>query len=233
MVWMTASDPGCAGPMREKNDIVFDLAASHPDRIIPYCTLSANEQGRCLDELKRCLDCGPCIGVKMHRYYQPAYTLKSDFLQPVLELLAEHRLVYMNHVFQNHEHLRWAMQKYPDVTFMSGHIDRTIHALALAHANLCDCTCAAMRPDELADEVRRHGRSDRLLVGSDFGLFCLAFGIGMVAYADIDEEHKRNILGRNAVRLLERTRWYTPAMLRSLPRCQMRRTDQRLACTST
>ena len=71
-----------------------------------------------------------------------------------------------------------------------------------------------MTPDALGDEVTRLGASGSLLVGSDFGLLCLAFGIGMVAYAEIDESHKRNILGLNAMKLMEHADWYRPSLLR-------------------
>ncbi len=218
MVWMTASDPGYAAPMRVKNDFVFDLADAHPERIIPYCTLSANEPGACLAELKRCLDRGPCIGVKMHRYSQPPYTVQSDFLQPIFELLDERRLVYMNHCFTDIPALRAALERYPDVAFMPGHLDPAIFRLTADHPNLNVCTCAAMTPDSVTAELAATPRPDRLLVGSDFGLFCLSFGIGMIAYAEIDDSDKRRILGENAVRLMERTAWYDPSMLKCTSR---------------
>ena len=214
MVWMSASEPGYGDAMRVTNDIVFGLARELPDRVIPYCTLSACEQDRCLEELRRCLALGPCIGVKMHRYHQPAYTLKADFLQPVLETLEAEGVIYMNHDLGDLDTLRWAAAKYPRLTFMDGHFRVASRDLCAEHTNVCDCTCAAMVPDEVRVEVARRGRSDNLLVGSDIGLLCLAFGIGMVAYADIPEPDKRNILGLNAIRLLERTRWFRKPMIR-------------------
>ena len=214
MSWMTASDPGYAAPMRVKNDYVFDLSDAFPDRIIPYCTLSANEPDSCLDELQRCLGRGRCIGVKMHVYQQPPYTLQSDFLQPILELLSEHRLVYLNHTLGDFTVLRWALERYPDLMFMNGHFYPVINDLARDYPNLRDCICAAEPPDAVGNEVQRMGQSDTMLVGSDFGLFCLSFGIGAIAYAEMDERHKRNILGVNAVKLLERTAWYSPSILR-------------------
>ena len=42
----------------------------------------------------------------------------------------------------------------------------------------------------------------------------LAFGIGALAYAGIPEQDKRNLLGLNAVKLLERTDWFQRSMLR-------------------
>jgi hypothetical protein len=47
-----------------------------------------------------------------------------------------------------------------------------------------------------------------MLAGSDFGLFHLGFGIGMVAYTNLKEEAKRNIIGGNALSVLERTSWW-------------------------
>jgi len=213
MVWMSASGPGHADAMSVKNDYVFDFAAEYPDRIIPYCTLSSNKPDQCLAELKRCIARGRCIGVKMHRYYQAEYTLKTDFVQPVLSLLAEHRLVYLNHQLGEADAIEWAADKYPDVTFMEGHFWPGFTDMAGSRSNLVNNICAASSPDAIGKEVRRVGRSDTLLVGSDFALFCLAFGIGMVAHADMPEQDKRNILGLNALKLLQRTSWFEPSIL--------------------
>lgn len=207
MVWMSAADPGYAGAMDWKNDFVFDLADEWPDRVVPYCSLSANEPAGCLGELRRCLGRGRCVGVKMHRYEQPRYTLESDFLQPVFEVLDEKRMVYLNHCFEDHAALVWAAERYPHVTFLAGHMDSRINDLAVRHANIRDCTCAAESPGAVTAEVRRLGRSDTMLVGSDVGLFSLSFGMGAVAYGDMAEEDKSNILGRNALRLLARMGW--------------------------
>lgn len=211
--WISASNPGYAGDVAAKNDIVFDLADRYPGRIVPWCTLSAHATAEARAELDRCLGLGPCIGVKMHRYRQPAYTLRSDFLQPVLERLDALKLVYINHEFVSLPDLEWACTRYPDVVFMAGHFSPRINDLTASQPNLVDCTCAAMHYRSVEREVRRIGTSRTMLVGSDFPLFHLGFGIGMVAYADLDEADKRAIVGLNALRLLRRTDWFRPAML--------------------
>lgn len=207
-VWMSASGPGFTDDLAVKNDYVFDFAREFPDRIIPYCTLSANCPRRAERELKRCLSLGRCIGVKMHRYCQEPYTLRSDFMQGVLEILQDRRMVYINHDLGDRGDVEWAVEKYPQVAFVAGHFSPDTNDLALEHPNLFDCACAAHSPDELEREVARLGRSDTMLVGSDFSLFHLGFGIGMVAYARMSENDKENILYLNALKLLRRMAWF-------------------------
>jgi predicted TIM-barrel fold metal-dependent hydrolase len=206
-VWMTAANPGYSGDLSAKNDEVFTLADHAPDRVLPYCTLSANTPERCLPELRRCLGRGRCVGVKMHVYQQPPYSLRSAWLQPVLEELSARRLVYLNHTLFSVEELEWAADRYPDITFVAGHFWPAANDVATRRPNVKDCTCAAMAPGALEHEVRRLGRSDTLLVGSDFALFALAFGFGMLAYAELSETDKRNILGLNALRIIRRIAW--------------------------
>lgn len=213
MVWMSASGPGYNDEPAVKNDHVFDFAAAHPGRIVPYCTLSANDPGGTLPELKRCLAKGPCVGVKMHRYHQAEYSLLDPFMQPVLELLTEQCLLYMNHDLGDRAELEEVLRRYPDLRVMAGHFNPRVNDLAGTHANLLDCTCAASAPESIGHEVRRLGTARSMLVGSDFSLFCLAFGIGMVAYADISDADKRDILGGNALRVLERMSWFDRSML--------------------
>jgi len=214
MVWMTASNPGYSGDISEKNDFVFDFAERYPDRIIPYCVLSANTPERNVAELRRCLDRGRCIGVKMHVYRQPEYTMRSDFLQPVFEILSEHGLVYMNHGYPNLPDLEWALQRYPDLVFLGGHFGPDYYRPVLDYPNFYDCTCAAQSYNCVDREVRQHRDSEKLLVGSDFSLFQLGFGVGMIAYTEMPEADKEAILGRNALTLLERTRWFERGMVR-------------------
>lgn len=213
-VWMSASDPGYGGPMRDANETVFALARQYPDRILPYCTLSAGDPKGCLAELRRCLEYPRCIGVKMHRYEQPPYTVKSDFLQPVLELLNDGKRVYINHCFESLTDLDWALARYPDLTFINGHMAHHLMERAGRYSNFYVCTCAAMVPDELGGVVAQAGRSDKLLVGSDFNLFCLAFGPGMLAYSTMSDADQRRILGLNALRLLRRQGWWHDGLLR-------------------
>ncbi len=213
MVWMCAADPGYAAPARFKNEIVFRLAEKYPRRIIPYCTLSANEPDNCLPELKRCIESGPCIGVKMHRYDQPPYTMKSAFLQPILEQVNELKLVYMNHCFTDLDALTWASERYPDITFVAGHLDSNVIRVAERHLNILDCTCAAQSPNQLGELAKARGSARSMMVGSDFGLFNLGFGVGMLAFADICEDDKKRILGLNALELLKRQPWFSTDML--------------------
>ncbi len=88
------------------------------------------------------------------------------------------------------------------------------YRIAKTHANLYDCTCAGQSPDWVEHEVKRCGSSTSMLVGSDFPLFCLAFGTGMIVYTTLPESDKQNILGRNALRILERISWYEKATRR-------------------
>ncbi|MBT3276331.1 MAG: amidohydrolase family protein [Spirochaetales bacterium] len=214
LVWMCASGPGWADNLRRQNDRVFDFAKRHPRRVIPYCTLSSHDPARAVDELLRCMEYPYCIGVKMHRYHQPQYTVKGDFLRPILEILDERKLVYLNHQFINLNDLEWAAATYPGITFLAGHgVDTSINDLACRFNNIKDSTCAAMGYREIETEVKRLGRSDTILVGSDFGLFHMGFGIGMIAYADIEENAKRSILGANALSILKKTDWWSSAGL--------------------
>ncbi len=134
--------------------------------------------------------------------------MRSDWMQPVLEMLDEHRLIYLNHEFQDGEALVWAAQKYPNVAFVSGHWSDDVNTLALKHPNIFDCTCACDDYRAMELEVARLGTSETMLVGSDFNLIDLGFGLGPVAYATISEQDKRNILGLNALKLLKRVAWF-------------------------
>ena len=206
-VVFSASQPGYGGELSQANDWIIAFVEAAPERIMGYCTLSTNRPDRNLDELERCYEAGLRFGVKMHRYKQPAYAITDRFLDPVFEFLNERRLVYLNHSLGPLDAIRTAAERWPGVTFMNGHGTIDIAGLARITPNVRANVCAMIYYEQVAQLVRAHG-SRHLLLGSDFNLFQPGFGIGPVAYARIAEDDKRNILGLNAIALMEGMAWY-------------------------
>ena len=212
MACLSASGLAAAGALSRANDDVLRAVKRHPGRILGYCTLSSVRPERQLDELKRCYDLGLRVGVKMHRYNQPAYKLADKFLDPIFEFLSRRRLIYINHTLGPLDELREVARRWPDVTFLNGHGDVNYATLGADVPNVFANVCAMIQHGDIADLVRRCG-AKHLLLGSDFGLFQAGFGIGPVAFADIPEEDKLDILGRNALAIFERMEWWAPSRL--------------------
>jgi predicted TIM-barrel fold metal-dependent hydrolase len=206
-VVFSASQPGYGGELAQANDPILAFVEAAPQRIMGYCTLSATRPERNLAELERCYDAGLRFGVKMHRYKQPEYAITDRFLDPVFEFLDERRLVYLNHSLGPLGVIRTAAGRWPGVTFMNGHGTIEVAGLARTTPNVRANVCAMIEYQQVAQLVRVHG-SRHLLLGSDFNLFQPGFGIGPVAYARISEQDKRNILGLNALELMEKMAWY-------------------------
>ena len=207
LVVFSTSEPGYGGDLSLANDRVIAFVKAAPDRVMGYCTLSANRPERNLDELERCYDAGLRLGVKMHRYKQPEYEITDPLLEPVFEFLSERRLIYLNHTLGSLDVIRTAAERWPGVTFMNGHGSIEVAGLAHSVLNVRANTCAMIYYRDIAQLVEAHG-SQNLLLGSDFNLFQPGFGIGPVAYAQIAEEDKRNILGLNAIEIVKRMEWY-------------------------
>jgi predicted TIM-barrel fold metal-dependent hydrolase len=207
LVVLSAAEPGYGGDRSLANDRVIGFCRAAPERIMGYCTLSAHRPEGNLDELARCYDAGLRFGVKMHRYKQPAYRITDAFLDPVFAFLNERHLVYLNHTLGSMQEIRAAAERWPNVTFMNGHGTVEIAELAQSVPNVRANVCAMIYYRDIDRFVRAQGATN-LLLGSDFNLFQLGFGIGPVAYAAIPEQDKRNILGLNAIEVMERMAWY-------------------------
>ena len=203
----SAAEPGYGGDLSLANDRVIDFVKAAPERIMGYCTLSASGPEGNLDELVRCYDAGLRIGVKMHRYKQPAYGITDAFLDPVFEFLNERHLIYLNHALGSMEEIRAAAERWPNVTFMNGHGSIEIAQLAQSVPNVRANVCGMLQYRDIDRFVRAQG-AQNLLLGSDFNLFQPGFGIGPVAFAEISEEGKRSILGLNAIEVMKHMAWY-------------------------
>jgi predicted TIM-barrel fold metal-dependent hydrolase len=207
LVFFSAAEPGHGGDLSLANDRVIGFVQAAPERIMGYCTLSAHRPEGNLDELARCYDAGLRIGVKMHRYKQPAYRITDAFLDPMFAFLNERHLIYLNHTLGSMEEIRTAAERWPNVTFMHGHGSIEIAELAQSVPNVRANVCAMAHYRDIDRFVNAHG-AQSLLLGSDFNLFQLGFGIGPVAFAAISEQDKVSILGLNAIQVMKRMAWY-------------------------
>ncbi len=216
MVVCSSTTIGSAGSLQRANDQVLEAVKAAPGRILGYCVLSSNRPQGNLDELKRCYDLGLRVGVKMHRYFQPEYRITDPFLAPVMELLNEKKLIYINHVLGTDADIMELARRYPDLTILNGHGGDRQASIGRLYPNVYANSCSFMNVGDTERLVRRYG-SKQFTLGSDFSLFQLGWGVGPIAYADIPEADKAAILGGNAMRIFGRAEWFRkdpPAPLR-------------------
>ena len=106
----------CAG-----NDRLAELAARHPDRIVPFAGLSPYSSRPMVDELRRCFDELGSVGIKVHSMvaahpYTPfSLTGPEAGWEAVWELASERRSVVLFHGVVTPDVIR----RYPDVSFIS------------------------------------------------------------------------------------------------------------------
>lgn len=113
------------------------------------------------------------------------------------------------------------LEKYPHLVFIAGHSffgqwDEAVN-LARRYPNLyLELTAVLHHRGPLERLVDGLG-SQRLLFGVDLPWFSYHHGIGAVLSADITDDDRRNILYRNAAKLLNRFPWFGPLWQAAAP----------------
>lgn len=197
-------EAGCFANYALHNDLVAEYVNKSKGRLMGYATLNCNYRFEVMKELMRCESMGLNIGVKMHSYRQE-YKIDDDFLLPVYEHLNEKNGIVLHHFFGEPERLEILLKAFPGVTFIEGHLLMQYAYLAEKYDNFYIDTCATLACGELKALTGKIG-SEKILYGSDFVALDSTFGFGPVVFADITDEEKRNILGRNMRRLLKKIR---------------------------
>ena len=160
-----------------------------------------------LAELERVFAAGVrCL--KLLNAYQN-YSGEGPNLMALYEFAQAHNMLILNHHWSEAE-LRHIAPAFPTVTFIRGHGGAS--ALSRELPNVYDNIWSLWPMGVVEAGVQRYG-PDKILFGSDAFMNDLSVGLGMVIYADIPDEHKRQILGLNMARLLDRVE-ALPASLR-------------------
>jgi len=187
-------------------------AAQYPERLFAYCVVNPNFPTETRADLPRCFEERQnFVGLKLHCQLHGAQLHDAGYAH-ALEYANEHRLPVLVHGGGED---RWddVCAQYPDANFIMAHacawdgVDPTLRHLyaRVAHTpNLYVDTSGspahrgAMRA--LVDLVG----IDKVLYGSDFPMFDLAFESGRVVRSDLSDAEKASICSENALRIFRR-----------------------------
>ena len=198
------------------NDITYETIKRHPDRFYGQAFVNPGYYRETVKELERCADMG-FVGVKL--YHQ--YFMDDPAMYPMIEKCIELDFPILMHSAKgtdwetnfmqprctNGVHMANVARRYPEATFIMGHIggggdwqwsikaiQDTPNVFADMGGSVHDCPL-------LEESVALLG-ADRILFATDGSFAC---GVGKILGADISEEDKKTILnGTKFRRFLER-----------------------------
>ena len=190
------------------NDEVLAAMTAFPGRILGYVVLFPGDAASVRNEVVRCLDAG-FTGLKLHdsngmRYDDPAYL-------PAYEIAHEKALPILYHTWgekAQFEAISWAARKFPNASFLLAHSgSNNIDAyfkMAAEHDNVYLETCFSAAPQGLIETLVRTAGPQKVVWGSDCLFYGMTQQLGRVIGANISDEEKKQILGENACRILEK-----------------------------
>jgi len=192
------------------NWAVAEAVRDFPENFVGYATLDPLYVTDWEKELKFCYEESGMKGMKPYYprnkipYSDPAYEAWFRYGN-------EHRLFALMHPSDNfEEEMNILAKKYPEISFLLAHSGWT-YEVARRHVRLakrfpnvfCEITFTSVTNGVIEFMVKEVG-SEKVIYGSDTSMRDPIPQFGWVAYADISEEDKRNILGRNMKKILDR-----------------------------
>lgn len=188
-----------------------EVVRRFPDRLRAYCAVNPNYS----DAIRRDLDAfddypDVFVGLKMLADYHQV-PLTDDRYRPAWEFANDRELPVLMHTwggsaFNGADNVRACAREYPNAKLLMGHSlhDQPNQAIEIANEfpNVYYELCAVLDERGVVESFVAESGSERILFGTDFPWFDFHYYIGAVLGADITEDDRRNILYRNARKLL-------------------------------
>lgn len=200
------------------NKQIDKLVKEHPDRFFGYCVVNPHYP-QSIEEMDVYLNKPGFIGVKIHPHVHKC-PVKSHRYKHIWETSATKGTVVLSHTEYpsvNCDPLMFGQiaKSYPSVPIILGHSGvspegflRSIEvAKSYNNIYLELCNEYSHHLGEVEYAVKSVG-SSRVLFGSDFACEDIGAQIGPILFAEISEDEKRNILGLNIKKLLEKIQRY-------------------------
>lgn len=206
--------PATPESFRECNQWMAEGMRRFPGRVHGYCFVNPGYGKEALEEIRRRVEQGGFIGVKLYNDYRAS----EPVVFPIVELAIQLRVPVLHHA--NHSiwlpapqprisdggHLAELARRYPEAMLICAHIsgggdwEWTIKALRNAPSVFLDTSGSAV-DDGVIEMAAAVLGPERLLFGCDLSLTA---SVGRMRGAELSEQDKTKILGANMQRILSR-----------------------------
>jgi len=203
---VTFAFTGCHSDWTWGNDFACQAMRDFPDMILPLAAVNPWDPDEMVAEMGRCCDELGFWGVKLHPWWND-YPESGPNIRLACEFCHERGLILTNHHWGPASLLDQYARDFPNARLITGHLATgdDYAEVVNRHPNVWMCTCL---PIQRPDLTTAYGKLDpgKLLFGSDVPDLPLTAGFGPILYARIPDEAKRQIMGLNALRLLDEVR---------------------------
>lgn len=204
------------------NEYILEAASRYPKRVIPFCSIQPKAGEAALRELERCVLAG-ARGVGEMRSDTQGFDLGDrDFLQPAVELMKKHNLIFLTHSSEpvGHQYagkgeitpgpLYRFVSHFPDLKVVCAHWGGGLPFYALmpevasALSNTffdCAATPFLYRP-HIFGAIAEIAGPEKILFGSDYPLMSPKRVLAQIESVGLTVEEKARVLGQNAEVLL-------------------------------
>ncbi len=192
------------------NNLVMEAIRRHPDRVIGYVTINPNYPEDIPHELDRCFAVKGFRGIKLHPC---CHSQEVDYKNyaPVYEEADRRGCPVLIHVWgaANVREVDGLAPKYPNAKFIMAHTGGDIKSMELAldvinrHENVYGDLALSTPAEGNVEWLVREVGSKKILFGTDMPFYDPSHVVARVAMADISDEQKKDIFGRNISALMK------------------------------
>ncbi len=206
----------------ETNDYILDSVARNSSRLAGFCTVQPSAGDEAIKELERCARSGIRGIGEIRPLIRNGSCLVDSVIERIMELAVEENLIVLVHASEpvGHQYsgkgnltpeiLYPFILKFPDVRFVCAHWGGGLPFYALmpevkqALNNVYFDTAATpfLYKQDIFKQMTDIIGSERILFGSDYPLLSSKRIIDQIESVNLSPEDKKNILGRNAQKLL-------------------------------
>ena len=192
------------------NPEVAAVVRAHPGRFYGYWAVDPLDRKLVEQEVARLPREPGFVGFKFHPDWH-TYPITGADYAPALEYAHEHRLLVLSHSWGGSAYSRPGLfaevaRKYPQVQFLMGHAGYgewdTAIAVAKEHGNVYLELTAASGVGGIVERFVTEAGAHKVLFGTDLPWFDPLYAIGCICFSRITDDDRRDILHRNAERLL-------------------------------
>lgn len=192
------------------NDMVRDACEQYPDRIWGYVTVNPNYEDGLMPEVLRCLEHPGFCGIKVHADCHGC-AIENPAYDSVYEYADEHKMIVLSHVWGAGQvaQIDRLATRFPNIRWIMGHSGADVPGISLAidlmnkHPNVYGDTALSTALEGNIEWLVREADPKKILFGTDMPFYSPMFTVGRIAMADISDEIKTDIFGRNLIRLME------------------------------